>query len=123
MLGLFTFAVDLPSGLEFIAILILGIGPVVGGLAIIWSRWRRPEKASDPNAQRLAGLKEQIIWRAVARGGQITVAEASTHAGVPPREAEHALMILVSEGRASVEPGGAGEIIYRIDSPLPGGAS
>lgn len=121
MLGLFTFVVDLPSGLEFIATLVLGVVPAVVGLALLWSRWRRPGKASDPESQRLAGVREQIIWRAIARGGEITVAEASSHAGVPPAEAEHALMILVSEGRASVAPGAGGEIVYRIDSPLPGG--
>lgn len=123
MLGLFTFAVDLPSGLDFIAILVLGIVPAVVGLALIWARWRRPGRASDPEAQRLAGLKEQIIWRAVARGGEITVTEASAHSGVSATDAEHALMVLVAEGRARVEPGSGGEIVYRIDSPLPGQGS
>ena len=120
MLGLFSFAVDLPSGLDFVAILALGIVPAVVGLALLSAGRRRSKKKSDPDAQRLEGLKEQIVWRAIAIGGAITSAEVIAHTGASPADADYALMLLVSEGRAQVEPGAAGEILYRIESSLVG---
>ena len=123
MAGLFTFAVDLPSGPSFAAIFVLGLIPAAVGLGLLWSSWRSPGRSSDPNAERIASLKEQVVWRAMARGGEITAAEAAAHTGMESRDAEYALMLLVSEGRARVEPGPTGEIVYHIDSPLPGDAS
>ncbi len=121
--GLFTFAVDLPSGPSFAVILILGLIPAAVGLGLLWSSWRRPGRSSDPDAERITRLKEQVVWRAVARGGEITAAEAAAHTGMESQEAEYALMLLVSEGRARVEPGPTGEIVYHIDAPLPGNGS
>lgn len=119
-MGLFSFAVDLPSGLDFIILLALGIVPAVIGLALLSAGRRRSKKKSDPDAQRFEGLKEQIVWRAIARGGAITSAEVVAHTGAPPADAEYALMLLVSEGRAQVEPGAAGEVVYRIESSFVG---
>jgi cadmium resistance protein CadD (predicted permease) len=118
MLWLFTFVVSLPSGLEFIASLTLGVVPAVAGVALLWAGWRSSGKSGDPEAIRVAGVKEQIVWRAVAQGGRITAAEAAAHVGQPEMQIEHALMSLVAEGRAAAEPGAGGEIVYRIDSPL-----
>lgn len=119
MLGLFSFAVDLPSGLDFVILLVLGIIPAVIGLALLSAGRRRSQK-SDPDAQRFEGLKEQIVWRAIARGGEITPAEVVEHTGASPADAEYALMLLVAEGRAQVEPGAAGEVVYRIESSFVG---
>lgn len=120
MLGLFSFALDLPSGLDFVAILALGIIPAVVGLALLSAGRRKSRKKADPDAQRLDGLKEQIVWRAIARGGEITSAEVVAHTGAPSADAEYALMLLVAEGRARVEPGAAGEVVYRIESSFVG---
>jgi hypothetical protein len=117
MLWLFTFVVSLPSGLDFIAIFALGIIPVVAGSATLWSGWRKSGKR-DPESERLTGVKDQIVWRAMAQGGRITVAEAATHAGLPEMEVELALMSLVADGRASAEAGEAGEIVYQVVAPV-----
>ena len=117
------FVLDLPSGLRISVTFLFGIVPAVIGAAMIWSGYRSTAKDRDPESARLAGIKEQIVWRAVAQGGRITAAEAAAHAGLAPMEAEHALMTLVSEGRAAVEPGEEGDIVYRIDSPVGGVAT
>lgn len=114
----FTIIVRLPETLRFAVSFLLGIVPIVVGAAMLWSGYRSKSKRQDPESVRLEGIKEQIIWRAIAQQGRITAAEAAAHAGLPPMEAEHALMLLVSEGRAAVEPSESGEIVYRIDSPL-----
>lgn len=113
-----TFIVRMPDGLRFTVTFLFGIVPAVVGAAFLWSGYRSTSKRQDPEVERLAGIKEQIVWKAIAQDGRITAAEAAAHAGLPPMEAEHALMSLVSEGRAAVEPGESGDIVYRIDSPL-----
>jgi len=122
MLWLFTFvvklSVSLPSGLDFIAILLLGVVPAVVGAAILWAGFRDSSKRRDPESERLASIKDQIVWRSLARDGRITTAEAATHVGRPESEVEVALMSLVSEGRATAEPGEAGAIVYRIESAI-----
>ncbi len=120
MLGLFTFAVDLPGGVEFLASFALGVIPAVVGAAILWAGWRAASAKRDPALERLAGAKDQIIWRALAQGGRITAAEAAPIVGLPELEVEHALMSLVSEGRATAEAGDSGGIVYRIESPISG---
>ncbi len=117
MLWMFSFVVELPSGLEFILVFVLGVVPAVIGAAILWGGWRSAKRV-NPEVERLAHVKDQVLWRAVAQGGRITVAEAAAHAGLPQMEVEHALMSLVSEGRAAAEPGESGDIVYRIDSPI-----
>ncbi len=112
------FVLDLPSSLRISATFLFGIVPTVVGAAMLWSDYRSTAKDRDPEFARLAGIKEQIVWRAVAQGGRITAAEAAAHGGLAPMEAEHALMSLVSEGRAAVEPGEEGDIVFRIDSPV-----
>lgn len=118
MLGLFTLVVDLPGGVDIVANFLLGIVPAVVGVALLWASYRSSSRQQDPEVERLAGIKDQIVWRALAQGGRITAAEAATHAGLPEMEVEHALMSLVSEGRAAVEPGESGSIVYRIESPV-----
>ncbi len=117
MLWMFSFVVELPSGLEFILVFVLGVVPAVIGAAILWGGWRSAKRV-NPEVERLAHVKDQVLWRAVAQGGRITVAEAAAHSGLPQLEVEHALMSLVSEGRAAAEPGESGDIVYRIDSPI-----
>ncbi|UCF18992.1 MAG: hypothetical protein JSU87_13820 [Gemmatimonadota bacterium] len=121
-LGLFSFVLDLPSGLSFAATFFLGVLPTVGGLALIWAGWRSSGIQKDPEAARLAGVRDQIVWRAVALGGRITAVEAAAHGGLNPPDAERILMSLVADGRAQVEAGESGDIVYRIDSPVPGAA-
>ena len=123
MLAVFTFLVSLPSGLQMTAAFLLGLVPAVVGAAMLWAGYRSSSSARDPEAERLASIKDQIVWRAIAQNGRITAAEAAGQTGLAPTEAEHALMLLVSEGRAAVEPGESGDIVYRIDSPLGGGAA
>lgn len=118
MLALFTFAVDLSDGLEFGANLVLGIVPLATGFALLWSNWRG-RRASDGDSM-TSGIREQIIWRAVAMGGRITAMEAAAHCGLPEPEVEQVLLSLVSEGRADAEPGDGGGIVYRIESPVAG---
>ena len=118
MLGLFTFVVSLPGGLDFIAMFLLGVVPAVVGAAVLWAGLRSRGQDGDAESQRLAGIKEQIVWRAMAQGGRITAAEAAAHAGLPEMEVEFALMSLVSEGRASAEAGEAGHILYHVASPV-----
>lgn len=113
MLWLFTFVVGLPSGLEFTASLTLGVVPAVVGAAILWAGWRG--KRRDASSEQSSAVKDQIVWRAVAQDGRITAAEAATHIGLPEPQIEQALMSLVAEGRAAVEPGADGEIVYQID--------
>ena len=120
MLWLFGFVVDLPGGLDFVASFVLGIVPVVVGVAMLWADYRSSSRRRDPEAERLAGIKDQIVWRAMAQGGRITAADAAAHAGLTELEAEHGLMSLVSDGQAIVEPGESGNIVYRIESPLAG---
>lgn len=114
MLWLFTFGVDLPGGLAFLANFVLGIVPAVIGVALL--RASRKRRGSD--SDKFVTIKDQIIWRALAQGGRITASEAAVHVGVPQTEVEFALMALVSDGRAAAEPGDAGEIVYRIESPV-----
>lgn len=117
VLWLLTFVVSLPSGLEFIAVFLLGVMPAVVGFAMLYAGWRSG-KHRDPEAERLAGIKDQIVWRAMAQEGVITAAEAAAHAGLPETEVELALMSLLSEGRASAEADDNGQIVYRITSPV-----
>ncbi len=121
MLWLLTFVVSLPSGLDFIALLVLGVLPAVVGAALLWAGYRGKKKSHSPEAERLSSVKDQIVWRAIAQGGRITAADAATHYGLTEVEVEHALMSLVAEGKAAAEPGSAGGIVYRIDSPHAGG--
>lgn len=114
MLLLFTFVVNLQGGTAFLAIFILGVVPTVTGFAVLRASRRR----AKPQHDKLSAIKDQLVWRALAQGGRITAAEAALHAGVPQLEVEFALMALVSDGRAMAEPGEAGEIVYRVDSPL-----
>jgi hypothetical protein len=118
---LFTFVVSTPGGLKFALIFLFGVVPAVVGAAMLWHGYRSSAKSRDPEAQRVAGLMEQIVWRAVATGGRTTTSEAAAHTGRPQTEVEFALMTLVSEGLAAVEPSESGEIVYRIDSPVLGG--
>jgi len=114
MLLLFTFVVNLEGGVAFLAIFVLGVVPSVTGFAVI----RASRKRGKPQHDKLSAIKDQVVWRALAQGGRITAAEAAVHAGVPQPEIEFALMALVSDGRALAEAGEAGEIVYRIESPL-----
>ena len=114
MLLLFTFAVNLEGGTAFLAIFVLGVVPTVTGFAVL----RASRKRAKPQHDKLRAIKDQVVWRALAQGGRITAAEAALHAGAPRPEVELALMGLVSDGRALAEPGEAGEIVYRIESPL-----
>ena len=118
MLALFTFAFDLPQGLDFGANFVLGIVPVATGLALLWWNWR--SRRADQANSGIGAIRDQIIWRAVALGGSITSAEAAAHCGLPEPMVEHVLMSLVSEGRADAEPGDGGGIVYRIESPVAG---
>lgn len=113
MLLLFTFVVNLEGGTAFLAIFVLGVVPTVTGFAIV----RASRKRDKPQRDKLSAIKDQLMWRALAQGGRITAAEAALHAGVPQTEVEFALMALVSDGRALAEPGEAGEVVYRIESP------
>ncbi len=122
MLWLLTFVVSLPSGLDYIALLILGVLPAVIGAALLWAGYRGSKKGRSPEVERLTSVKDQIVWRAIASGGRITAAEAATFAGLTEIEVEHALMSLVAEGKAVAEPGGTSGIVYRIDSPHGSGA-
>ncbi len=90
------------------------------GAAILRAEWRRSSKERNPQAERLTGIKDQIVWRAMAQGGRITTGEAASFLGVPPLEVEHALLSLIAEGRAVPEPSDSSDIVYRIDSPLAG---
>jgi cadmium resistance protein CadD (predicted permease) len=112
-----TFVVSLPGGLESIAVFLLGVIPAAVGFAMLYAGWRSG-KRRDPEAERLAGIKDQIVWRAVAQDGKITAAEAAAHAGLPEMEVELALMSLLSEGRASAEADDDGQIVYRVLSPV-----
>ncbi len=118
MLALLTFIVSLPSGLQITATFVLGVVPFFVGSAMVWYGYRSGSKGKDPGDALLAGIKEQIFWKAMAQEGRITAAEAAAHAGLPPMDVEQALMSLVSEGRAVVEPSKTGDIVYRIQSPL-----
>lgn len=121
MLWLLTFVVSLPSGLDFIALLILGVIPAVVGAALLWAGYRSSKKGRSPEAERLSGVKDQVVWRAMAKGGRITAAEVAEGSGLAEFEVEHALMSLVAEGKAVAEPGSGGRIVYRIDLPQAGG--
>lgn len=114
MLLLFTFVVNLGGGTAFLVVFILGVVPTVTGFAVLRASRKRGKSGHD----KLGMVKDQVVWRAIAQGGRITAAEAALHAGVPQPEVEFALMALVSDGRAAAEPGEAGEIVYRIESPL-----
>lgn len=120
MLGLFTVVVDLPGGVDFAATFVLGVVPAVVGVALLWGGYRSSSRPQDPEAERLASIRDQIVWRATAQGGRIAAAEAAAHVGLTELEVEHALMPLVSDGRATVEAGESGSIVYRIESPLAG---
>lgn len=118
MIALFTFAVNLPDGLDFGAVLVLGIVPVATGFALLWSNWRG--RRADAGLSGVGAIKDQIIWRAVALGGRITAAEAAAHCGLPEPEVEQVLLSLVSAGQADAEPGEGGGIVYRVQTPVPG---
>ena len=118
MLGLFTFGLRLPGGLQFGANFLFGVIPTVVGAALLWSGWRSSSKRQDPETVRFSAVQDQIIWRAVAMGGRITSPEAAEHTGLPAAEVEQALMSLLSSGRARVEPGESGEIDYLVDTSL-----
>jgi hypothetical protein len=118
MLALLTFVVSLPSGIQITATFLLGVIPFFVGAAMIWYGFRSGSKSKDPEEARLAGIKEMIFWKAIAQDGRITAAEAAAHAGLPAMDIEHALMSLVAEGRAVVEPGQTGDVVYRVQSPL-----
>lgn len=117
MLVVFGFVLNLPEGLSFTASFLLGVVPAVGGVAMLWANMRGSTKRRDPEVERLNAIKDQIVWRALALGGRITAAQAADQGDLAPMDAEHALMSLVSEGRAAVEPGEAGEIVYRVEMP------
>lgn len=106
------------SGFAFNSvILILGLAAVILIIMVllVWSRRRREsDDESESGEQRL--IREQIIWRALAQGGKITVAEAAAHGGQAPFDVERALMALVAEGKARAEAGEEGDIVYYIDS-------
>ena len=116
MLTLFWFVVSLPSGLDFIATFTLGVIPAVVGAAMLWAGWRGAGKG-DPEQERLASLKDQIVWRAMGQGNRITAAEVAGQTGMTEGDAELALMALVSEGRAVAEADESGSIVYRIGAP------
>ena len=99
-------------------ILVLGLAAIVMLVVgmLLWSRRRRAKSGEHDQSQDQQLIREQIIWRAVAQGGKITVAEAVTHGGQPPMEVERVLMTLVAEGRARAEAGENGEIVYFVDS-------
>jgi hypothetical protein len=111
---------SLPESLRIVIAFALGVVPIVVGAAVLWSGMRSAARRHDPEAERLAATKDQLVWRAMAQGGRITAAQASAHSGLAPAEAELALMALVAEGQATVEPGDQGDIVYRIDSPVGG---
>jgi hypothetical protein len=121
MLGLFTFGLRLPGGLQFGVNFLFGVIPTVVGAALLWSGWRSSSKRQDPETLRLNAVQDQIIWRAMALGGRITRAEAAQHTRMPAGEIEQALMLLISKGRATVEPGEKGEVVYRVDTSLSAG--
>lgn len=107
------------SGFAFNSIiLILGLAAIVMLIMamLLWSRRRRKRPGEDAVSQDQRLIREQIIWRAVAQGGKITVADAAAHGGQPPLEVERVLMTLVAEGRARAEAGENGEIVYYVDS-------
>jgi hypothetical protein len=118
MLALLTFIVSLPSGLQITAVFLLGVVPFFVGSAMMWYGYRSGSRGKDSGEARLVGIKEQIFWKAMAQEGRITAAEAAAHAGQPLMEVEHALMSLVSEGSAVVEPSESGDVVYRVQSPL-----
>ncbi len=115
---LLTSVVDLPREVSFALAFAFGILPATLGAAIAWSGWRAAQAGRARSADRLADVKEQIVWRAIAQGGRITAAEAAAQSGLPETQIEHALIALVADGRAAVEPGAEGTIVYRIDSPV-----
>lgn len=107
------------SGLAFHGvILILGLAAIVMLVmaVLLWSRRRRKKSGEGAVSEDQRLIREQIIWRAVAQGGKITVAEAAAHGGQQPPEVERVLMALVAEGRARAEAGENGEIVYYVDS-------
>lgn len=119
MLALLATVVPLPEGLKFIVYFLFVIAPMAVGMALIWAGWRA-SAGSSPEEQERAKIKDQIIWRALAKGGQITVAEVADMVDLLPSDAELVLMSLVAEGRAAAEPKGPGEVVYRIDSAIAG---
>jgi hypothetical protein len=101
-------------GLVVLVVFVLGV--------FLWARARRSRSSKDPDALIQDQIKEQILWRAMAQGGRITVAEAAAHGGQAPEEVERALMMLVAEGQANAEAGEGGEIVYLVDSGSDGAA-
>lgn len=118
MLVLLTFVVSLPSSLQITATFLLGVVPFFVGAAMIWHGYRSGSRSQNPEEARLAGIKEQIFWKAIAQEGRITAAEAAAHAGLSATDVERALLSLVAEGRAVVEPAQSGDVVYRVQSPL-----
>lgn len=116
MLALLATLVRLPTGLQFIAYFLFVVIPLAVGAALVWAGLRGSSARASPEEKRLAGLKDQIVWRALAKDGQITVSEAVAELQLEPGEAERALMALVADGRAGVEPQKSGEVVYRIES-------
>lgn len=121
MLGTLNVVQGSSGGLALIGYLLLGLAIVIIGGAVLLALFRRfTVKRRDPEAERIDNLKDQIIWRALAEGIQITATEVAAQSGVTEADAELALMALVSDGRAVVEPGESGGVVYRIDTPLTG---
>lgn len=117
VLAVSAFAVRVPGSLKFLTNFLLVVLPIVSGSAMLWVGWRRSAKRRDPEAARQAEIKDRIVWKAAAQGGRIKEAEAIAHGGAPRTEVEHALIALVSEGRAAIEAGEEGEVVYRVDLP------
>ncbi len=118
-LALLAAVVSLPAGLKFIAYFLFAITPIALGVALIWTGWRG-SAGSSPEVQEKANIKDQIIWRALAKGGHITVSEVADMVDLLPSDAELVLMSLVAEGRAVAEPKDSGEVVYRIESLIAG---
>ncbi len=118
-LALLAAVVSLPAGLKFIAYFLFAITPIALGVALIWTGWRG-SAGSSPEVQEKANIKDQIIWRALAKGGHITVSEVADMVDLLPSDAELVLMSLVAEGRAAAELDDSGEVVYRIESLIAG---
>jgi hypothetical protein len=100
--------------------LLIGLGVLivfllVVGLGFYWARRRKGRRGADGDA--LEEIKQQLVWRAMAKGGTITASQAATEGHLPMIDVERALMSMVAEGRAAVEAGEGGEAVYRIDTP------
>lgn len=117
MVAVLAFVVHLPSeGLKFAAHFFLGVVPIVAGAALLWSDRRGSRSRESPEERALSGIKDQVLWRAMAGGGRITAADVAAQGELPRVDVERALLSLVAEGRAAAEAGEDGEIVYVIQS-------